>query len=151
MSNGEPIVLDDKAREAVHAARNAAQAVEEARQTQLEAAAEFASQKAAALAADKISQKIVDEERMAHIIKEQVENVLARGTEQDKTAILVRVPYICQDIKEMKASIGAIEKNIEDKFVTRYEFSPVRMLAYGVAGLLLTATVGAMVAAVFVK
>lgn len=146
--NGEHVILDDKAKEAVQAAGDAAHAVEVARQTQLEAAAEFASQKAASLAAEHISQKIVDEGRMGEIMRENVQYVLSRGTESERALILARVPYICADIKDMKASIQAIEKNIEDKFVTRYEFSPVRMLAYGLAGLLLTATVGAMVAAI---
>lgn len=133
----DPVVLDQKEREAVHAAREAAQADLMARKVQIQ---EVAS---------KITENIPDEQRMAEVVREQVEHVLAKGTEQERAMIYARVPYICQDIKDIRKSIEGIEANIEDKFVTRYEFSPVRMLAYGLAGLLLTATVGAMVAAIF--
>lgn len=133
----EPIVLDAKEREAVHAQRDAAQAVELVRKKQMVEAVGLATE------------NIPTEERMAEVVREQVEHVLSRGTESQRALILARVPYICQDIKDMRVAIQGIEANIEDKFVTRYEFSPVRMLTYGVAGLLLTATIGAMVAAIF--
>lgn len=143
-----PDFLDDAAKEAVHAAKNAAQAVEVARQAQSETATQRAAEIASTLAVERVTEKIIDEQRMGEVVRQQIEHVLSRGSEQQGALILARVPYICQDIKEMKAAIQGIEANIEDKFVTRYEFSPVRMLTYGIVGLLLTATIGAMVAAV---
>jgi len=105
----EPIILDEKGRIAVHAARDAAYAVELARQVQAQELAKQATDVAAEIA----SQKTVDEKRMAQIMREQVEHVLAMGTEQEKTMILARVKYVCQDIKEMKQILKEIMEQNE--------------------------------------
>lgn len=126
----EPIILDEKQREAVHAARNAAQAVEIARAQQIQEVA------------DRVTEFIPDENQMARIIREQVENVLAHGTEQDKSMILARVPYICQDIKDINARGERIEVSIEElkeKFSTyplvkTIVFSFVAAVLLGVLG-----------------
>lgn len=96
----EPIILDEKSREAVHAQRNAAQAVEVARKVQIQEVA------------DKVTEFIPDEHQMARIMREQIENVLARGTEQDKAMVLARVPFICQDIKNIDTRLTSIEGNL---------------------------------------
>ncbi len=104
------IILDDKAQEAIDAATNAAHTVEVVRQSQLDQASNNAAIKAADLAAENISNKIIDEQRMATIMREQMMNVLSQGTEKDRSIILARVPYICQEIKDINANIAWIVK-----------------------------------------
>lgn len=96
----EPIILNETARDAVHAQRDAAQAVEIARTKQIQDVA------------DKVTEFIPDEEQMARIVRTQVEHVLAQGTEHEKSLILARVPFICQDIKNIDGRLMAIEGNL---------------------------------------
>lgn len=125
--------------EAVHAARDAAQALEVARVQQME--------------------------NLGDMVQERFEHVLAMGTEQDKTIILARVKYICQDIKDINGALKDIirkmdqtkldldvkdEKN-EKKFVTHDQFSPFKWGATLIATLVVTAIVGALLALVIIK
>lgn len=124
------VVLDQQAREAVHAARNAAQAVEVARQTQMNTAIE-----SAAVA------KQVDERRMGEIMRAQIVDVLASGTESDRAIVLARVPYICADIKEINANLKVLTETLST-------YSVIKALVFGCAGLILTSVVGALIALV---
>lgn len=124
--------LPQEAHEAVHAARDHAQAVEIARQIQVN--------------------------NIGDIMQERLENVLARGTEQEKSIVLARVPYICQDIKNINTVLEDIKKMMEQakvELITREEkiaktyvnqdqFSPVRMVVYGLVGLVLTGFAAAL-------
>lgn len=47
--------------------------------------------------------------------------------------------------------ITKIEKQIEEKCVTKEEFSPVRLVVYGLVGLILVAVVGALIGLVVIK
>lgn len=133
---------------AVHAAKNAAQTVELARQLQVDNAAEHAATKIA--------------QNMGDIVQDRIEHVLARGTEQDKSIILARVPYICQDIKAINKAltnlVALIQQNRRDredkeeenearydkKYVNQDQFSPVKAIAYGFSGAILTAFMGGL-------
>lgn len=68
--------------------------------------------RAALSAAERIAAKLLDEERLGEMIRKQMYDVLARGTEHEKAVILARVPYICQDIKNIDARLLSIEGNI---------------------------------------
>lgn len=120
------VTLDEQARQAVHAARNAAQAVEVARQTQFNTA------------------KAVDEKRMGEIVRAQMADVLSSGTESERSIILARVPYICADIKEINASLKVITE-------TMSTYPIVKALVFGFAGLILTSVVGALIALVVTR
>ncbi len=134
---------------AVHKVKNAQTAIELARQVQIDEAVQNS--------ADKMTQNMGD------IVQERIEHVLARGTEQEKSIILARVPYICQDIKSMNAVLSEIrnmmaqvkvdldakdEKN-DKKFVNQDQFAPVKLLAFGFAGAILTAFAGGLIYLVF--
>lgn len=96
----DPIILNEKERQAVHAQRDAAQADILVRKVQIQEIAE------------KVTEKIPDQDQLAFIVRQQVENVLAHGTEQEKAMILARVPYICQDIKDIKGSLSNMEEKL---------------------------------------
>lgn len=96
MGEVELAIAESQSAEAINATKNAAEAVERARAAQLAAAV------------------TLTEERMANIVKHQVENVLATGSEQEKSIILARVPYICQDIKNFNARGERVEQAVQD-------------------------------------
>lgn len=125
----EPVILDEAQRKAVHLQRDAAQAVEVARKVQIQEVA------------DKVTEFIPDERQMARIIREEVENVLAKGTEQEKAMILARVPYICQDIKDIHNTLS----EIKDLLST---YPIIKILVFGFVGMVLVAVVTALLALV---
>ncbi len=131
------VVLEPKAREAVHAARDAAYAVELARQVQIAKFVDEASQKATEVAAARLEEKIVDETRLSQIVRQQLINVLSKGTEQDRALILARVPYICQDIKNINANLEEIKGALST-------YPLIRTLVFGFVGLILVSVVGAL-------
>lgn len=133
------VILDPKSKEAVHAARNAAQALEVARQQQID--------------------------NLPGIVQERLEHVLAQGTEAQRAIILARVPYICQDIKQINSTLGEISKKMdqvkidldakdeknESKYVTKESFSPFKWGLTIVASVIITTLVGAILAQILVK
>lgn len=144
----EPIILDQSSREAVHAAKNAAQALELARVKQINDIA------------DKVTEFIPDEDQMARIVRTQVEHVLARGTEQEKSIILARVPFLCQDVKDTKTELKKANERgerLEQMIVEMREdfnsklanYSIVQAIVFGLVGLIVTAFVGALIMNVF--
>ncbi len=124
---------------AVHAARNAAQALEISRQQQV------------------IS--------IGDIVQERFEHVLAQGTEQEKSIILARVPYICQDIKGINAALATIitkmddvkndlakkDENNEKKYLTQDSFAPYKWVLTITGGVVITTLVAAILAQVLIK
>ncbi len=147
--------LPDASRTAVHAARDAAQAVELAREIQTNRAAEAA--------VSKVSQDIGD------ILQNRIEHVLAKGTEQEKSIILARVPYICQDIKGINAALADIvkmmaqvKKDLDDKdaktqaendkkYVNQDQFGPFKWALMIVASVVITTLAGAVLAQIIIK
>lgn len=129
--------LPQASHDAVYADRDAAQALEVSRQLQIKS--------------------------VGDIVQERIEHVLAKGTEQEKSIILARVPYICQDIKtinatlqeikgmmnQTKADLEAKDERNEKRFVNQDQFSPVRMLVFGFTGAILTAFAGGLIYVVF--
>ncbi len=154
MESKDYIDLPEASHEAVHAARDAAQAVELARQLQTDKAAEAA--------ANKITQNMGD------ILQTRLEHVLARGTEQEKAIILARVPYICQDIKGINEALQNIvkmmeqvkkdldakdEKNareISEKYVSKDQFSPYKWALVTIATVVVTTLAGAFLAQIVI-
>lgn len=62
----------------------------------------------------------------------------------DVAVILNKVNYIEEEIRILK-------DNIENKFVTKAEFDPVKRLVYGVTGLILTGVIVALISLVITK
>ncbi len=53
---------------------------------------------------------------------------------------------LLQEIKVQVVRLETLMNLMQDNYVTRAEFEPVRNLVYGLVGLLLTGVVGAMIA-----
>ena len=54
-----------------------------------------------------------------------------------QTGIEVKLEFILKELDEIKAQL-------EKKYVSQSEFAPVKNIAYGMVGLILTAVVGAL-------
>lgn len=119
----EPI-LDEQARKAVHAARDAAQAVEIVRQLQ----------------ADEASLKA--NENMAAVVRHEMINVLSQGTEKERAVLLARVPYICQEIKDFKDFNKDINVSLNKIQETIVYIPLLQKLVFGMVGIVLTSIMG---------
>lgn len=55
------------------------------------------------------------------------------------------------DLGYIKADIAEIKGKLDNKFVTREAFEPIKLIVFGLVGLILTSVVGAIVALVLIK
>ena len=60
---------------------------------------------------------------------------------QNIDVIATKIEYIARDINDIKAKL-------EDNYVTRDEFAPIKQIVYGMVSVILLAVVGAIVALV---
>ncbi len=132
----EPEKLSPEAEEAsriaVHAQKNAAQAVEMARAAQMQAH-------------DEITTKA-----LATALRE----VFGEQEESQRFIDTKRIPLICKDISEMRGNISDIKEMFiaaDKRYVNQDQFSPVQKLVYGVVALILTAVMGALIALVVIR
>ena len=56
----------------------------------------------------------------------------------EETPITVKLDYIQRDINEIK-------KRLEDEYVTRQEFQPIKSIVYGMVSVILLGVIGAIV------
>lgn len=121
----------EASREAVHAAKNAAQAVEVARTLQ------------AAVLHESTTQSLSDALRQ----------VFGEYSEQQRFVDLKKIPLLCKQIENIDANISEIKgliKLSDDKYVNQDQFWPIKTLVYGVVGLMLTGVVTALLALVLI-
>lgn len=125
---------------AVHAAKNAAQAVEVARAAQIQAHDEVTTQ----------------------ALVKALEQVFGEQEERQRFIDTKRIPLICKDITDIKQNIGDIKemmkqvkvdltdtgKENEARYVNQDQFEPIQKVVYGMVGLILIAVVGAVIALV---
>ncbi len=69
----------------------------------------------------------------------------------DSPLLIKRVPFICNEIKaineglkEMNKGFERIDKKLDEKFVTKESFWPVKTLVFGMVGIILTGVVMAL-------
>ncbi len=128
-SKNLPPEVIDASLEAVHAAKNAAQAVETARAVQ-----------AAAL-----------HENTTQSLVEALRQVFGEGQERQRFIDITRIPLICQSIIQMGDDLKEINKKIDSKFVTNEAFTPVKLIAYGLVSLTMLTVLGAILSSVIMK
>lgn len=69
-------------------------------------------------------------------------------SEQERFISTQRIPFICKDISDMKKDLKEILEKMEDVYVTKESFQPVRTIVYGVVSLTLVAVFTALLALV---
>lgn len=92
MTDEAQVLADSHSAEAINAAKNAAEAVEKARQSQFEAAV--------------LSQREETKQVFIHAMRE----VLSTGEEGTKVLLLQKIPLLCTDMLVMKGDIQVIKQ-----------------------------------------
>lgn len=111
--------------EAIHAAKNAAQAVETARALQL----------------------VAMNENTTKSLVEALRQVFGEYTEQQRFIDTKRIPLICKQIEDIHSNIADIKqmfKTADTRYVNQDVFWPVRTIVYGLTGVLLLGVGGAL-------
>lgn len=125
MSDHEQPQIDAEAAssEAVHKAKNAAQALEFARQAQLNDAVERTA--------------VRTKEQLLEALGEVFGNDNARDPAQMKV-LVQKIPLLCQnvqqthlDISEIKESLKDLKDVVDRKYVTIEMFTPTKLISYG--------------------
>ncbi len=123
-----------KSSEAVDKAADAAAAIEEARMEQIHAA------------------NRESEDRMAQVFKAAIKEAFSvDGGAPKKFIDITRIPLICQDIAGINKTLGELAQNIENGYVKKESFTPVRIVVYGFVGIILTSVIIAIVTLVINK
>jgi tetrahydromethanopterin S-methyltransferase subunit B len=79
---------------------------------------------------------------------------MAKVSETMKTQVaLIKkdVEYLKKSMDRLEEVVNEVKKNTEEHFVTKSEFQPVRMIVYGLVGLILTAVAGSLIGLVIIK
>lgn len=149
----EPIILDEKAREAVHAARNAAQAVELARVAQFQELTESLKEKTTAtltLAENKAKSLVESAAKDASNLIEIARLNAVKMLGDKSTGSEVEIRSMAKDISYIQQSIAKIEMKLDRDYVTVDQFTPVRNIVYGMVGVFGLATMGAILKLVII-
>ena len=72
------------------------------------------------------------------------------GTEKRKedSNLNTQIAVLTNDIGYIKKTVEETKKLIEDKYVTKAEFDPIKRIVYGVVSLILIGVVGALISLV---
>lgn len=57
----------------------------------------------------------------------------------------VEFAVMCEKIDTIKADVSEIKQKLENNYVTKDQFTPVKNIVYGLVGTLLTALIGAII------
>jgi len=58
---------------------------------------------------------------------------------------------LCKDIEYIKVEMRDIKDMLKDNFVTKDQFEPIKMIVYGLVGVILLSFIGAVVSLVIMK
>jgi len=64
------------------------------------------------------------------------------------TKELIEIAGLAKDITYIKGEVTDIKNKLEESYVTKDEFDPIKKVVYGLVGLILTGVVGALLALV---
>ena len=84
-------------------------------------------------------------------ITEALKEVFGKGKESQKFIDISRIPLICQSIIGIHENLKDINVKLDNKFVTKESFSPVRNTVYGMIGIILTGVIIAIMSVVLKK
>ncbi len=101
----------------------------------------------------------MDEKQVARIVNDTLSSFFSSQTDKERFVSTQRIPFICRDIATIKDDMRGIldsiatsrdrlEVKMDDVYVTKEAFEPIKMLVYGFVGLSLVAIVGGLLALV---
>jgi thiosulfate reductase cytochrome b subunit len=68
-----------------------------------------------------------------------------------KTNNKVELAIIANDIKHIRLEVDNIKNRLDDKYVTKTEFDPVKKVVYGIISLILVAVVGGLLGLIILR
>jgi uncharacterized protein (UPF0147 family) len=103
----------------------------------------------AAEAAAKLARE--SEERNVRALSNALREVFGDNEQAGRFVDVSRIPLICANINAIHKNIEKINDNLENKFVNKDQFWPVKTLVYSTTGIILVGVIGAILALVIHK
>lgn len=94
----------------------------------------------------------VKDDNIAQSLAEALREVFGENEASRRFIDVSRIPLICKSITDIHENIAEIKDMIKENrnlYVNQDQFNPVRNLAYGAAGLILTGAVVALLALIY--
>ena len=73
---------------------------------------------------------------------------MSNETDTKLAVMSEKMKNIENDISEIKLGINELIKKMDEKFVTKNEFTPIKQIVYGFVGLIVVAVIGALISLV---
>lgn len=72
-----------------------------------------------------------------------------KETQSTKIALIQQdMQYVKEGMKDLKDGMDEVNKKLNDRYVSKEEFEPIKKVVYGLVGLILVAVVGAIISLV---
>lgn len=81
--------------------------------------------------------------QMKEVFAEAIEEMLSSNP--TRYVDVSRVPLICQSIVGLDKKMGEIQTSLDEKYVTKEQFWPVKIVVFGAVAIMLTAILGAII------
>ena len=103
--------------------------------------------------ATKTASNLIDksDERITKQLTAALRDIFGEHKASGRFIDVSRIPLICKSIIDTSARLQGIEKRLDDHYVSKEEFGPVKQIVYGLISLILVAVVGALLALVIRK
>jgi len=79
-------------------------------------------------------------------MEKQIEKLNIERLNVDIKLIQKDTEYIKLGLEDTKNNINLIKNKLENRYISRDEFAPIKSIVYGLVGLILTGVVGALIA-----
>lgn len=79
-------------------------------------------------------------------MEKQIEKLNIEQLNVDIKLIQKDTEYIKLGLEDTKNNINLIKNKLENRYISRDEFAPIKSIVYGLVGLILTGVVGALIA-----
>ena len=71
--------------------------------------------------------------------------------DNDRVEAAREVATMSAKINEIATDVAIIRAELENKYITRFEFDPIKKIVYGVVSMILVAVMSAMIALVIIR
>lgn len=100
---------------------------------------------------DAATTEIKIREATTEALSTALRDVFGEGVASGRFVDVSRIPLICKSVIDTNERLKEISDKLDNKFVTKELFEPVRLIVYGLVGMIIVAVFGALIGMVLIK
>lgn len=108
------------------------------------AAAQDVIDKASKVAVELVHQSKTNDERVTKLLTDALKDAFGEHVSSGRFVDVARIPLICKSIVDTNERLKEIADKLDNAYVTKEAFNPVKSIVYGLVGLILVSVVGAL-------